>query len=269
MTTPVYGRTKDGDLGALLGQVAYAAIPAQDGTLRVASGYAGRKALEQHERSDFYGIDADIADEAEFRGYVEEMAEHLREKRTLGRVEKDSRARTPWGTSQGAEEYADGVVRHSTASHGGFKLSVRRNAAVPEPYRCQDGWYEEAVEWAVVAAAFPELFTAHERRSAERTLRNWKPYAYEAVNGVVLAPGESFVKDHDAFLAQHADDLLAISAINADNGMVRVTASRGGDRQGPTRIFLVPREEYAARGPHAFVIDESRHEEVVEAAPAP
>ena len=45
----------------------------------------------------------------------------------LGRREVSSRVHTPWGTSQGATVYADGVVFHSTAGHGGFHLSPERN----------------------------------------------------------------------------------------------------------------------------------------------
>jgi hypothetical protein len=66
--------------------------------------------------------------------------------------------RSPWGPVQNAEEYAPGVWKIDTASHGGFKLSRQRNAAVPAYMRSKGGWYEEDCQWAFVALAFPELF---------------------------------------------------------------------------------------------------------------
>src|SRR3546814_20946546 len=70
-----------------------------------------------------------------FRAHVEENAEHRRHLRTLGRREDRLRLSTPWGMAQSSEIYADGVVFHSTASHGGIKLDRARNAAMPAVLR--------------------------------------------------------------------------------------------------------------------------------------
>ena len=82
-------------------------------------------------------------------------------------------ANTPWGVSQGATVYSDGVVLHLAAGHGGFHLDAARNAKVPPALREPDGWYEEDCAWAAVAQAFPELFTEYEWRCADRTIRDW------------------------------------------------------------------------------------------------
>ena len=42
---------------------------------------------------------------------------------------------TPWGWSQDVEELAEGVLRVSTAGHGGLKLSLGRWASLPRAVR--------------------------------------------------------------------------------------------------------------------------------------
>ena len=42
---------------------------------------------------------------------------------------------TPWGWSQDVEELAEGVLRISTAGHGGLKLSLGRWASLPRAVR--------------------------------------------------------------------------------------------------------------------------------------
>jgi hypothetical protein len=40
-----------------------------------------------------------------------------------------------------------------------------------------EGWYEEDIDWAIVALAFPEAFTPEERGAAKRTIASWDaPY---------------------------------------------------------------------------------------------
>src|SRR3546814_20289332 len=99
--------------------------------LRVATGWRLRKPIDQWTVDDVYGASATVADDAGFRAHVEENAEHRRQLRRLGRREDRLRISTPWGMAQSSEIYADGVVFHSTASHGGIKLDRARNAAMP------------------------------------------------------------------------------------------------------------------------------------------
>lgn len=73
---------------------------------------------------------------------------------------------TPWGPSQQVDHVARGIVWYSTASHGGYHLSSRRIAEMPEEYRNHNpwagpGWYEEDCDWAFVVLSFPEIFKGY------------------------------------------------------------------------------------------------------------
>lgn len=157
------------------------------------------------------------------------------------------------------------AFRHSTAGHGGFYLSADRNAKVLPLLRKVTPWYEEDCEWAIVALSFPDLFTAHERSLAEKTIRNTWPDEWEAIHGAKLTEGESWAMDRRAFDQRHAADHVVISAIFSDQhpGMTEVVAVVGGDRRASDdeRRFLVPSDEYARRGRFGFVIDPVRHAE--------
>ena len=237
-------------------------LPARDGRHYLATGWRIGRPIAEWKRSDFYGHSGDLADEAAFRAKVAENAEHQREKRALGRRDIASTANTPWGPSQGATVYAEGVVCHSTAGHGGFHLSAERNRSVHSMLRARGGWYEEDEGWAIVAITFPHLFTSYERRCAERTIRDSWPDAWEAIFGTVLQPGESREKDRRAFEQEHAGDWIVVSAISSDQqpGFVEVVATPGGRRGAGTeeRRFLVPSDEYRI-GRFGFVVDETRH----------
>jgi len=237
-------------------------IPARSGGSYLATGWRLSRPMSVWTRADFYGHAGELADEAALRAKVIENAEHQREKKALRRNKIFSRADTPWGASQGATVYADGVTSHSTASHGGFHLSAERNRRVHAMLRDRSGRYEEDSAWAIVAITFPHLFTSFERRSAKRTLKDGWPDAWEAITGTVLLPGESYEKDRREFERRNAGDWVVISAISSRScaGMVEVVATLGGKREANTaqRRFLVPSAEYSV-GRFGFVIDPARH----------
>jgi len=247
---------------ARVGDTAFAMLPGCDGRHYLATGWKIASPLDQWRRSDFYGLSGDLADEAEFRAKVIENAEHQRERKALDRVEIRSRSQTPWGVSQGATVYAEGVESHVTAGHGGFKLSDERDGRVHPLLRAKESWYEEDCAWAIVAITFPDLFTEFERRCAERSVKDSWPDAWETIFGIVLGPGESHEKDRRAFHEVHADDWIVVSAITSDHheGLIECVATPGGRRGAGTeeRRFLVPAAEYAA-GRFGFVIDPSCH----------
>jgi len=257
-----YGLSSEGFCVARVGDTAFAMVPGRAGRHYLATGWRISRPLAEWTRADFFGHSGDLADEAAFRAKVTENAEHQREKRALRRADIFSRAHTPWGVSQGATVYADGVICHSTASHGGFHLSAERNRKVHPMLRARGGFYEEDSAWAIVAITFPHLFTSFERRSAERTLKDGWPDAWETITGTVLAPGESYEKDRREFESRHAADWVAISAITSCNhpDMVDVIATLGGKRDANVaqRRFLVPSAEYSV-GRFGFVIDPARH----------
>lgn len=259
---PEFGQSADGLMVARIGDAAYAMIPKRVIGYFLGSGWRLSKPFAEWKRSDFFGHGGDIADEVAFRVFVQEQAENQAEKAALGRQEFRAHASTPWGPSQGAVRYGEGVVFHSTSGHGGFQLSAERNSKVHSLLRAGGGWYEEDAAWAAVASAWPNLFTGLEQRQAEETLRHSWPDAWEAIHGRVLRPGESRSRDVEAFARLHADDWVVISAIYSDHrpGFTEVVATRGGrrDQQAEERRFLVPSAEYKV-GPFGFVIDEARH----------
>ena len=258
---PEFGRSAGGLTVARIGDAAYAMIPTADGRHYLGSSWRLSNPLSDWKRSDFCGHGGDVADEAAFHSFVQEQAEHQGEKIALARQELRAHANTPWGPSQGAVRYSEGVVFHSTSGHGGFHLSADRNAQVLPLLRAAGGWYEEDAAWAAVATAWPDLFTRLECRQAEETLRHSWPDAWEAIHGRALKPGESRTRDGEAFARDHATDWVVISAIYSDQhrGYTEVIATRGGrrDPQSEERRFLVPSGEYKV-GAFGFVIDETR-----------
>ncbi|WP_266065084.1 DUF7007 domain-containing protein [Brucella intermedia] len=257
-----FGRSADDLFVALVSDTAFAMVPGRDGKFYLATGWRIQRPMREWTRSDFYGHGGDVADEAAFRVRVSENAEHQREKRALARRDIHSTSNTPWGRSQGATVYAEGVVCHSTAGHGGFHLSGKRNRKVHPMLRANGGWYEEDAAWAIVAITYPHLFTAFERRCAERTIKDSWPDAWETIFGTVLQPGESRTKDERAFLKAHANDWIVTSAIYSKHkpGFTEVVATLGG-RHGPgteERRFLVPSAEYHVDR-FGFVVDPDRH----------
>lgn len=257
-----FGRSVDDLLVARVGDTAFAMVPTRQGRHFLATGWRLARPLDTWRRDDFYGHSGDVADEAAFRALVEENAEHQRERSALGRREIVSRVHTPWGPSQGATIYGEGILCHSTAGHGGFQLAPEQNDRVHPLLRSSAGFYEEDAEWAAVAQALPEFFTGYERRLADETLRNHWPEAWEAIRGRALQPGESRERDRQTFERHHAADWIVIAAVSSDRflGFVETTATRGG-QPGPCverRCFLVPSTEYEA-GLFGFVVDPARH----------
>lgn len=258
-----YGATSAGLMAARIGDMGYLAIPVRDG-FRLASGWRLSRPMAEWTEQDVFGSEGIVADEAAFRAHVEDIAVHLRQRAALGRREVRMHLSTPWGMSQGATIYADGVVSHSTASHGGLKLDRARNAGLHPALRIKGGWYEEDGDWARVAVGYPALFTDRENAMADRTLRDWEPDAWEAANGRLLGAEESFTRDRGRFQHEHANDWVVISALRSDRypGFVETVATIGGDRDSSrSRAWLVPADEYNV-GQHGFVIDPTRHQSV-------
>ncbi|WP_296082183.1 hypothetical protein [uncultured Agrobacterium sp.] len=258
-----FATSADGIPVARIDDLVLAMVMSPSGFAFLASAVFVRRPLAELTRADFIGHDGRLADEAEFRARVAETAGHKRDLAALNRVQTRMSASTPWGGSQVAVIYADGVVAHSTAVHGGFHLSADRNSKVHSLLRKDTPWYEEDCEWAIVALSFPELFTGYERSMAEKTIRNTWPDEWEAIHGAKLTEGESWAKDRQAFDQLHRADHVVTSAIFSDQhpGMTEVVAVLGGKWQvdHDERRFLVPSDEYAGRGRFGFVIDPVRH----------
>jgi len=256
-----FHRTDEGHLAAHLDGHAMIAFAARDGRLSVWSAFNIDRSPEQWVRGDFFIAGTSVADEDEFRAHATEYAVHIWERKALPRVSIRSGHSTPWGMADDSRRYADGVVFHSSPSHGGFELSAEANTKVHPAWRNADRFYEEDIDWAKVAHAFPGLFTAYERKEADLTLRNWEPDAYEEVHGLVLQPGQSRRKDEKRVQVEHTNRWVVISAmtLRGTPRMLECLASLGGQREATQyKCFLVPADEYKP-GPFGFVIDESRH----------
>lgn len=167
-----------------------------------------------------------------------------------------------WGAVQQADEIAPGIWLVSTASHGGFMLSPERNATVPAYMRDRSGAYEEDCDCAVVIVAFPDLFNPAQLESADLTLRNWYPDAWERFNGAKLHDSQSLKRREQAFSRANEGALVSGSAFGdwaawVPAGKVGLYARTlaNGVPTGADRVFLVDAERYRTRGAHAYVID--------------
>ena len=154
-----YGRTSDGLLAALVGENAFAMIPAYNGEHYLGHAWKLPLPISEWKRSSFYGHGGKLDGKAAFRARVEENFEHQRQLGRLARRSIPARQAPPWGLSDHSTHYAEGIVCHSTPSHGGFHLDPDRNAHIHPLLRKADGFYEEDCCWAAVAQAFPDLFT--------------------------------------------------------------------------------------------------------------
>lgn len=190
-----------------------------------------------------------------------------------GEVNVHEGSRTPWGAADYVALSAPGIMSVGTPGHGGYKLSPERNKAIPAGLRNTSGWYEEDCEAHIVAWVHPEGFP--NAGAAEQGVKDWFPDGYEKATGTVLAPGESHNKDRATWEAVHAGDLLNSWALTSHEhpGMVEVGAR---DASGADRTFLVPADEYHARGENnelgqdgRFVVDPSRHQDITKATVAP
>lgn len=283
MTTKIiYGTTADGLTAATVGKNTYCIRSGAKGALFISMNMHFGKAPEisTMKESDFFSHLGHVADVDAFKAEMEDIAVNIDEVRLLGRREISSSTMTPWGKSQGATVYVeDGIYDHSTSSHGGMKVYAKLNKLIPEPYRNQDGWYEQDSEYAKVIVSLPQFFTKRELTKALDTVINWYPDEYEKVTGNRLHAGQSRVRDEQLFHAKHARDWIGIAATNVEDGknLTAVIASIGGERSRyengrnitvETKTFMVPREEYSKGWqPYGFVIDESKHPEFVEKQP--
>lgn len=255
-----FHRTAGGHLAARLDGYCMMAVPDKAG-FAVLGAYSIDRAPEAWTRGDFYILGKTVESEDAFIAHAHELAQDNIDRAALHRTEVTFLGDTPWGPAQVSTRYGEGVVFHSTAGHGGFDLDESARAMVDPRWGVTGRFFEEDADWAIVAVTFPDLFTIYERKCADRSLRNWHPDGYEAVTGIELKPGESWVKDETRFRTLHARDWIVISAVTSEHqpGFVECVATRGARRgNAPERRFLVPSDEYRP-GPFGFVIDEARH----------
>lgn len=172
---------------------------------------------------------------------------------------------TPWGKSQSKKKFCCGINFYSTASHGGFKVSNKLNEKIPEYMRRKGGWYEEDLDWSIVAINFPTVFSEEVVIDAKETLCNWFPSMFEKFYNVILEPGQSRKRDEETFRNTNCHKLFVDSAFGdwektVPNGFVGVYASKGGSRVNQS-TWLIPSIDYAEkRCPFGFVFEEGEYE---------
>lgn len=190
---------------------------------------------------------------------------------TLAVNNTDAPQHSPWGPIQRLKEVASGIWHISTASHGGFYLAPERQLSVTPCLRDPSRFYEEDLQWCVVAICFPHVFALDDVKDAWRRLREFFPDDYEEFTGEILQPGESMHRDQKVWWQTHANSLVATCAYS-DNfawvpaGMIGLIANVGepGSPRAhlvPPRYFLVLRDDYAPSR-WGFVVDPAVCQEV-------
>lgn len=173
----------------------------------------------------------------------------------------DAPKRSPWGVVQYSSAIGtEGMFIVSTAGHGGIKVPAALNKRIDATWRKDKGWYEEDCEWAIVAVSFPESFPEESVKQAHFTARNYWPHEYMAVTGTTVELADSYELRRAAAQEAHKDAFVVNGAYgdwheHVPAGMVGVSAQR----QGETRHFLVPKEQYETRSEFGFVIDVEQH----------
>ena len=96
---------------------------------------------------------------------------------------------TPWGKAQSAEEVGPGIIRYTTASHGGYFLNATANGKVSPILKkstfCGQGlkgWYEEDCDWAIVVYTFPQFFDEKHLEAAIATLKDHHADAWKRIS---------------------------------------------------------------------------------------
>lgn len=166
--------------------------------------------------------------------------------------------RTPWGMSQSATAYGDGITFYSTSSHGGFNVSAERLREMPKALRTGRQWFEEDCEACLVILAFQDRFTPLQVDAARVSVRNNYPDAYAAWSGTPVTPAESHVLRRRAFNAETRDRFVVRAAWgdwheSVPAGKVGVLALCAATNE--EAGFLVDAPTYDARGEFGFVVD--------------
>lgn len=178
---------------------------------------------------------------------------------------------TPWGQTNYGAVVCDGVAIVSTPSHGGYKVKAKQNRRIPLCFRHASGWYEEDCDADIVHVFIPETVGGdlHRIERAKKSLKNWHWRAYEECFGAIPR-GESHTKDKYLFEKENVDNWVVITAFGSGwggyapvpDGFVGVVATKGGNREGLKKYFLIPAEEYGGdERRFGFVVDPEKHRE--------
>lgn len=83
---------------------------------------------------------------------------------------------TPWGWSDSITQLSPGIDHVTTPRHGGIHISPAMLESVPVSWQYatfnrqgQSGWFEEDVDWCMIALIWPLAFSADQVQSAGET----------------------------------------------------------------------------------------------------
>lgn len=122
-----FGRSADGLTVARIGDLVFAMVPARNGQFFLASAWRVTRPLANLTRYDFYSHHGRIENELAFHARMLEQIEHSRELVRLARRPARIHCNTPWGPSQGATIYAEGMVAHATAASSSPETEMRKS----------------------------------------------------------------------------------------------------------------------------------------------
>ena len=155
---------------------------------------------------------------------------------------------TPWGQSQYQIEYAvDGIVFHSTASHGGCQLSPQRQAELHEvaafkPFGPE--WLEEDCEAALVALRWPGYSTDEQIANAITMVRCCASWPHSAARWQPVAEWLATTMLHER-AEKHQEavkHLWARGSLSSDGNGWSVDFRRGDERR--TVLMDYPTKRY-------------------------
>ena len=123
----------------------------------------------------------------------------------------DVPASTPWGAIQRRRMVVKGVVRITTASHGGYYVAPWKAALMPEMLRlcatfAGGTWYEEDCDTAIVHAAFPDelIKSDGDAYGVVKTMRLYHSGRIDLPAFFSTPAGADLLRRHDAFFAANS-----------------------------------------------------------------
>lgn len=223
------------------------------------------RTVNDHPTRDYQMTLGHLDDISSFRTEAEELNAHYHEQAQLTRLDIAGHIGTPWGTSQSRIQYAPGIEKVTTASHGGFIIEHKLNDEIDARWRISSGQYEEDICWAIVAFSFPQYFTGYELKSAIKTLRNEFPDPFERITGTHIPMELSEAKRRQAFTEIHRNSLVVHSARRSPSDDTKVICKCvvGAAPSTPSVEpiwYLVDLVEYqTGQIPYGFIIDVQKH----------
>lgn len=153
---------------------------------------------------------------------------------------------TPWGRSDHQRRYGKApryVVFYGTPSHGGFLVASDMLAKMPaglaavKTFAGSDvygRWYEEDCDWAIVALAFPDLFSEPEVLAAVEmgnTIWDGKPWKAEVRDWLRSPEGAAVCELAARFEAANAAKFRIGSSWTGGEGWIATARNIAGDTE--------------------------------------